>query len=616
MNTVDSGQAIIKSKIKNIPNSPGIYKFLDEKNKIIYIGKAKNLPKRLLNYTSASGLAIRTQRLISLTKEIETITTANESEALLLEANLIKKFKPRYNVLLKDDKSFPYIQIRLSDPWPQLTKFRGKHNEKDLYFGPFASIGSANWTIKMLQKVFQIRVCDDHNFKNRARPCMLYQIKRCSAPCTNEITKEEYKNSVQECIDFLNGKSRSIQKKFSQEMDLASKNLDFEKAALFRDRIKSLTNIQSSQQISKNNFVDADVVVSYRMENITCIVVFFYRSKQNWGNQCFFPKHDPDDKESDVLEAFLAQFYENKLPPMEVILNIQPKNLDLLQKALFAKYNKKIIFKIPKKKNQISIINMAIQNAKESLQRKVLDSDKNNDFLNLLTEAFHFDFVPSLIEVYDNSHTQGTDAIGSFVSFGEEGFLKNRYRKFDIKSTTIKPGDDFGMMREVINRRFSKLVKETDNENTPDLLVIDGGKGQYSVVREKLNELGFHHLQIIAIAKGKNRNEGNETFIYNNKEIKLEKNSPLLFFMQRLRDEAHRFAIFTHRKKRKKTFTKSLLDEIPGIGRNRKKSLLNHFGSAKEVGSASLEDLKKVEGISELIAKKIYNYFHLNKNFL
>ena len=616
MDLLEAGKLLVKSKIKNIPNSPGIYKFLDNKNKIIYIGKAKNLPKRLLNYASSSGLTIRIQRLIASIKDLEIITTTNESEALLLEANLIKKFKPRYNVLLKDDKTFPYIQIRMNDYWPQLTKFRGKHNDQDLYFGPFASAASANWTIKMLQKVFQIRVCDDHTFKNRSRPCMLFQIKRCSAPCTNEIEKENYIKSVEECIDFLNGKSRSIQKKFSKEMDMASKNLNFEKAAIYRDRIKSLTYIQSSQQINKNNFVDADVVVSYRSSNISCIVVFFYRSKQNWGNQCFFPKHDPEDKESEVLDAFLAQFYENKIAPREIILNIKPKNLDILHKALERKNKKKIKFRIPKKRSELAIINMAIKNAKESLQRKIFDSDQNNNLLFLLREKFNLDFIPSLIEVYDNSHTQGTNAIGSFVSFGKDGFLKNRYRKFDIKNKNIKPGDDYGMMNEVIERRFSKLIKQVENDNTPDLLVIDGGKGQYSVVRNKLDQLGFHQLSIIAIAKGKNRNDGNETFIYNNKSIKLEKNSPLLFFMQRLRDEAHRFAIFTHRKKRKKSFTASLLDEIPGIGRSRKKSLLNHFGSAKTVEGASFEDLKKVEGISELIAKKIYNYFHLNKNFL
>ncbi len=616
MNTLVLGQQIIKSKINAIPNSPGIYKFLDEKNKIIYIGKAKNLPKRLLSYASPSGLAIRTQRLISSLKEIEIITTSNEAEALLLEANLIKKFKPRYNVLLKDDKSFPYIQIKLSEEWPQLTKFRGKHNEQDAYFGPFASIGSANWTIKMLQKVFQIRVCDDHNFNNRRRPCILHQIKRCSAPCTKEISKKDYDQSVLECIDFLNGNSRSIQNKFSKEMETASKNLDFEKAAIFRDRIKSLTYIQSTQQINKNNFLDADVIVSHRIENITCIVVFFYRSKQNWGNQCFFPKHDIEDSETDVLAAFLSQFYENKLPPTEIILNIKPKNTTLLENALAKKYNKKIIFKIPKKKSQMNIINMAIQNAKESIQRKILGSEKNHDSLKQLSDFFKLSFVPNLIEVYDNSHMQGTNAIGSFISFGEEGFIKNRYRKFDIKNPNINPGDDFGMMKEVIHRRFSKLAKDIGNDNMPDLLIIDGGKGQYSAVREKLNELGFHQLPIIAMAKGKNRNEGNETFIYEQQEIKIEKNNSLLFFLQRLRDEAHRFAIFTHRKKRKKSFTRSLLDEIPGIGRSRKKSLLNHFGSAKDISGASLEDLKKVDGISELVAKKIYNYFHLNKNFL
>ena len=617
MSTLHFGQEVIKTKIKLIPNNPGIYKFLDDKNKIIYIGKAKNLPKRLLNYTSGSGLAIRTQRLISNIKEIEVITTSNESEALLLEANLIKKYKPRYNVLLKDDKSFPHIQIRLSDKWPQLTKFRGKHNQPDLFFGPFASTGSANWTIKMLQKVFQLRVCDDHNFNNRKRPCILHQIKRCSAPCTNEISQEDYEKSVNECVDFLNGKSRSIQKKFSKEMEIASNNLDFEKAAVLRDRIKALTQIQSSQQINKNNFVDADLIVSYRIENVTCIVVFFYRSKQNWGNQCFFPKHDIEDSETEVIGSFLAQFYENKIPPKEIILNIKPNNTNLLEKALSDRYKKKIIFKIPRQKNQLAPINVAIQNAKENLQRKLLGSEKNNDSLKKLSEFFKLNFIPNLIEVYDNSHIQGSSAIGSFISFGEDGFLKNRYRKFDIKNPLTKPGDDYAMMNEVIHRRFSKLVKkELDNDTIPDLLIIDGGKGQYSTVRKKLDQLGFHDLQIIAIAKGKNRNEGNETFFYNNKEFKLSKNDSLLFFMQRLRDEAHRFAIYTHRKKRKKAFTKSLLDEIPGIGRGRKKLLLNHFGSAKEISGASIEDLKKVEGNSEFIAQKIYNYFHLNKNFL
>ena len=341
MNLLDLGKTIIKSKIKNIPNCPGIYKFLDQKKKIIYIGKAKNLPKRLLNYTVSSNLPIRTQRLISTFKEIEVISTSNESEALLLEANLIKKFKPRYNVLLKDDKSFPYIQIRSGETWPQISKFRGKHNERDVYFGPFASIGSANWTIKMLQKVFQLRVCDEHTFKNRKRPCILHQIKRCSAPCTKEINEKDYQLSVKSCIDFLNGKSREIQIQFSKEMENASKNLNFEKAAIFRDRIKSLTYIQSSQEVNKNNFSNADVIISYREQNTTCIIVFFYRSKQNWGSQSFFPRHDDSDKEVNVLSAFLAQFYENKLPPQEIILNKMPVNLRILKTALEKKYKKK-----------------------------------------------------------------------------------------------------------------------------------------------------------------------------------------------------------------------------------------------------------------------------------
>ena len=613
MDLLESGKLLVKSKIKNIPNSPGIYKFLDNKNKIIYIGKAKNLPKRLQNYTSSSGLAIRTQRLISSIKELEIITTSNESEALLLEANLIKKFKPRYNVLLKDDKSFPYIQIRMSDSWPQLTKFRGKHNDQDLYFGPFASVASANWTIKMLQKVFQIRVCDDNTFKNRTRPCMLYQIKRCSAPCTNEIEKINYKKSVQNCIDFLNGKSRSIQQKFSKEMEVASKNLDFEKAAIFRDRIKSLTYIQSSQQINKDNFIDADVVVSYRSSNISCIVVFFYRSKQNWGNQCFFPKHDSENTESEVMDAFLAQFYENKIPPRQIVLNIRPKNLDLLQKALEIKNKKKISFKIPKKKSEIAIINMAVKNAKESLQRKIFDSDQNNNSLTLLRDKFNLGFAPTLIEIYDNSHTQGTNAIGSFVSFGKEGFLKNRYRKFDIKNKNINPGDDYGMMNEVIKRRFGRLLKnkDTDQSKYPNIILIDGGKGQFSSTEAALRELGINDVTIISIAKGEKRNAGKEKLYTSRKDPYLLKpNDPTLYYLQRLRDEAHRFAIGTHRAKRNKTITKNPLDEIPGIGLKRKKALLNFFGSARSVGQAKVDELMAVDGISQNTANSIFHWFH------
>ncbi len=611
MNSLDTGKKIFKEKSKLCSNSPGVYQVFDSNNKIIYVGKAKNLPNRLVNYSSSTTQPIRTERMIASASRIDTISTLNESEALLLEANLIKKNKPRYNVLLKDDKSFPYIQIRQDHHFPQITKFRGKHNDKDIYFGPFASIASANWTIKMLQKVFQLRVCDDNTFRGRTRPCILYQIKRCSGPCTNEITKESYNITVDECVQFLNGKTRDIQKKLSIEMEKASKILDYEKAAILRDRIKSLTYIQSSQKIQKNNLKNADLIVSFRRENITCVVVFFYRSKQNWGSQYYYPKHDHEDNDEHILKSFLMQFYDNKEPPEEIVLNSYPENEKLIIKALEKKYQKKISIKIDSKS---SMVKNALKNAEEQLQLKILSQDKNHDLLISLGDKFDLNFTPNLIEVYDNSHNQGDSNIGALIAFGKDGFIKNRYRKFNIKNKKIKSNDDYGMMSEVIERRFSK-IKNID-ENTPDIIIIDGGKGQYSVVRNKLNDLGFHELKIIAISKGKERNKGNEKFITENGITILKKNDPVLFLMQRIRDEAHRFAITTHRKKKNKNMFKSPLEEIDGIGSKRKRALLNYFGSAKAIEGASLDDIKNVDGINESSAEKVYNFFHRKKNIL
>ena len=611
MNSLDAGKLIFKEKSKLCSNSPGVYQVLDSNEKIIYVGKAKNLPSRLSNYSSNSNQPIRTERMIAATKRIDTISTVNESEALLLEANLIKKNKPKYNVLLKDDKSFPYILIRKEHPFPQITKFRGKHNNQNIYFGPFASIASANWTLKMLQKVFQLRVCDDSTFNNRKRPCILYQIKRCSAPCTKEITEDNYKLTVEECIQFLNGKTRDIQKKLSCEMENASNNLEYEKAAIFRDRIKSLTYIQSSQKIQRNNLKNADLIVSFRRENITCIVVSFYRSKQNWGSQYYYPKHDNEDSDKHILKSFLMQFYENKEPPEDIVLNSDPENAKLIIKALENKYKKKISLKVDSKN---SMVKNALKNAREQLQLKILSQDKNNDLLIALGEKLKLNFTPNLIEVYDNSHNQGDSNIGALIAFGKDGFIKNRYRKFNIKNKNIKSNDDYGMMSEVIERRFSKI--QTNDENIPDLILIDGGKGQYSVVRNKLNDLGFHDLKIIAISKGKERNKGNEKFITEKGVLKLNKNDPVLFLMQRIRDEAHRFAIMTHRKKKSKTMFRSPLEEIEGIGSKRKRALLNYFGSAKAIQGASFEDIKNVEGINDSTAEKVYNFFHKEKNII
>ncbi len=610
INNLDLGKKVIKDKIPLLPKNPGVYRMLSAKKEILYIGKAKNIPNRLKSYVSDNNLAIRTERMLSLTKYLEITTTTNESEALLLEANLIKKHKPRFNILLRDDKSFPYIFIGHKDKWSQLTKLRGKKNRDGYYFGPFSSIGSANWTIKILQKIFMLRVCDDTFFKNRERPCILYQIKRCSAPCVGHIEKEDYKKTVDDAVDFISGKSRRIQKKLSKEMEIASKELDYEKAAIARDRIKALTQIQSSQKINQTNLNEADVISIYKDSGKTCIQVFFFRSKQNWGNQAFFPKHDPDEKLENILSSFISQFYENKTIPELIITNYKINEKILLEKAFSEKENKNIIIKQAKAKEEISLSNLAEKNAKQALTQKIYDVQSNANLIDQLTSKFNLHQSTDLIEVYDNSHIQGTDCIGALITFGNEGFEKRRYRKFNIKNETVK-GDDYGMLKEVLFRRFSKTIKEkTGALSLPDLVMVDGGKGQYSVSREVLNELGLHEMPIIAIAKGKNRNAGDETMFYKDKVYKFKKNDPLLFFIQRLRDEAHRFAISSHRAKRKKSLSKSLLDQITGIGKQRKRALLNHFGSARSVESASFDELKSVEGIEDNIAKKIYNYFH------
>ena len=610
MNSLDLGKKIIKDKIPLIPNNPGIYKMISSNGEILYIGKAKNIPNRLKSYVTESNLPIRTERMLSLTHNLETTITSNESEALLLEANLIKKHKPRYNILLRDDKSFPYIYIGEKDTWPQLTKLRGKKSREGYYFGPFASIGSANWTIKILQKIFLLRVCDDTVFRNRDRACILYQIRRCSAPCVDKIKQNDYNNLVKDAVDFISGKSKRIQKNLSEEMEQASKDQDYEKAAVLRDRIKALTQIQSSQKINQTNLKEADVISIFKESGRTCVQVFFFRSKQNWGNQAYFPKHDPDEKESKILSSFLGQFYENKTVPNLVLLNQEINDEKLLKKTFSKKEGKEIIVKQARSKDEKIVSNMAEKNAKQALTQKILETESNSKLIDNLADKFNLKFNVNLIEVYDNSHTQGSDSVGAFIAFGKDGFIKKRYRKFNIRSETVR-SDDYGMMKEVLRRRFSKALKdESSTNNLPDLVLIDGGKGQYSVSRETLNDLGLHEIPIIAIAKGKNRNAGDETFFHDGKIIKFKKNEPTLFFLQRLRDESHRFAVSTHRAKRRKNLSKSMLDQISGVGRNRKRALLNHFGSAKSVESASFEDLKSVDGIEEKVAKKIHDFFH------
>ena len=610
MKNIEVGKEVIKKELPVIPKLPGIYRMLNEKNEILYIGKAKNIPNRLKSYVSEKNHIIRTERMLSQTRKIEITTTSNESEALLLEANLIKKHKPKFNILLRDDKSFPFIYIGNKDKWPQITKHRGKKNKDGFYFGPFASAGSANWTIKMIQKIFQLRVCDDTVFKKRERPCILYQIKRCSGPCVGYIEKLEYTKTVNNAIEFVSGKSRKIQKSLSDQMEKASEDLDFEKAVILRDRIKSLNIIQSSQRVNEANLVEADVIAGFKESGKTCIQVFFYRSKQNWGNQAFFPKHDPDDQLEEIINSFVAQFYENKSVPQTLILSHQIKEKELLEKTFSKKENKNVSISIAKKGTKLKIVELALKNAKDSLNRKIYESQNNKNFFEEIAQKFNLHSNISLIEVYDNSHMQGTNSVGALITYGEEGFVKKRYRKFNIKVQKNEQ-DDYGMIKEVLTRRFKRAMQEKDNYlSFPDLVLIDGGKGQYSSARETLNELGLYDIPVIAIAKGKFRNSGNETFFHNGKEFKFEKNEPTLFFLQRIRDEAHRFAVSAHRVRRKKGLSKSLLDQIEGIGSIRKRSLLNHFGSARAVESASLDEIKSVDGVEEKVANKIYNFFH------
>ena len=606
----DVGKDVIKKELNLIPKLPGVYRMLNSDNEVLYVGKAKNLPNRLKSYLSEKNHIIRTERMLSQTRKLEITTTANESEALLLEANLIKKFKPKFNILLKDDKSFPYIFIS-DHEFPRIERHRGAKNKLGKYYGPFASSLAVNSAIKTIQKIFLLRSCTDKQVEIGEKTCFNYFLKRCSGPCGGKINKEDYAKLVEATDEFLSkGKSRKIQTTLSSQMEKASEDLDFEKAAIIRDKIKSLNIIQSSLTVSEANLIEADVIAGYKESGKTCVQVFFYRSKQNWGNQAFFPKHDPDEKLKDILNSFISQFYENKAVPRQIIVSEDIKEKNLIENTLSKKENKNIKISTAKKGSRLRIVSLAIKNAKNSLNRKLYESQNNRDLLDNISKKFNLENSISLIEVYDNSHIQGTNSVGALITYGEEGFIKKRYRKFNIKNEKVKQ-DDYGMIKEVLSRRFTRAIKEKGNYLTfPDLVLIDGGKGQYSSAREIMNELGLNEIPVISIAKGKFRNSGDETFFYNGKNYKFLKNDPTLFFLQRIRDEAHRFAISAHRLKRKKGISKSLLDQIEGVGGIRKRALLNHFGSARAVESASLDEIKSVDGIEEKVAKKIYNYFH------
>ncbi len=606
----DQGKEVIKKELPLIPKLPGVYRMLNSNNEILYVGKAKNLPNRLKSYVSERNHIIRTERMLAQTRRLEVTTTTNESEALLLEANLIKKFKPKFNILLKDDKSFPYIFIS-DHEFPRIERHRGAKNRPGKYYGPFASSLAVNMAIKTIQRIFLLRSCTDKQVDAGDKTCFNYFLKRCSGPCGGKVSKEDYGKLVEAADEFLSkGKSRKIQKTLSEQMEMASEELDFEKAAIIRDKIKSLNIIQSSLTISEANLIEADVIAGYKESGKTCIQVFFYRSKQNWGNQAFFPKHDPDENLKEILNSFVSQFYENKAVPSSVIISEDIKERKLIEKTLSNKEGKQISISTAKKGSKLRVINLAIKNAKNSLNRKLYESQNNRSLLDEIGKKFKIDNSISLVEVYDNSHIQGTNSVGALITYGDEGFIKKRYRKFNIKTEKFKQ-DDYGMVREVLDRRFKRAIQEKGNFlSFPDLVLIDGGKGQYSSAREVMNELGLNEIPIIAIAKGKFRNSGNETFFHNGKDYKFERNDPTLFFLQRLRDEAHRFAISAHRAKRKKGISKSLLDQIEGIGSIRKRALLNHFGSARAVESASLDEIKSVDGVEEKVAKKIYNFFH------
>lgn len=629
--TLAEGRAIIARFAKLAPSAPGVYRMIDGKGNVLYVGKAKNIKKRVTSYTRPTGYDNRIARMIAATVTMEFVSTKTETEALLLEANLIKRLRPRFNVLLRDDKSFPYILI-ISDHWaPQILKHRGARTRSGHYYGPFASAGAVNRTINALQRAFLLRSCTDSFFEARTRPCLLYQIKRCSAPCTGEIDFAGYSELVREANEFLSGRSRSVQQEFAEHMDKASAELDFEHAAVYRDRLSALSAIQSHQGINPRNVEEADVFAIHQASGYNCIEVFFFRTGQNWGNRAYFPKADRSLGPGEVLSAFIAQFYDDKPPPKLILVSHDFEDRELLNQALSAKSERKVEVNVAQRGERKELVMHALANAREALARKLADTSSQQKLFVALTETFSLPRTPRRIEVYDNSHIAGTNAVGGMIVAGPEGFRKNQYRKFNIRSEDIAPGDDYGMMREVLRRRFKRLLAETprvaidgaveeDDEAVdgqsieqpwPDLVLIDGGQGQLNAATETLAGLGVTEVPIVAIAKGPDREAGRETFFVPGRSpFKLPPRDPLLYFIERLRDEAHRFAIGSHRTRRKKDIREAGLQEIPGVGPTRKRALLRHFGTVKAIERASLPDLAQVPGINAETAKKIYEFFH------
>ena len=608
------GQEIIRDFANKLDNSPGVYRMLDNQARVLYVGKARRLKARVLNYARHSGHSSRIARMISETVDMMVLSTETETEALLLEQNLIKQLKPKYNVLLRDDKSFPYIFISNEHDFPRIEKHRGAKLRKGFYYGPFASAGAVNRTINTLQKIFLLRSCSDREVESGDRPCLNYHMKRCAGPCGGKVTKEDYAELVKSADDFLKGRSTEIQEMLAAKMEKASVEMEFEKAAGLRDRIRALTNIQSSQGINPKSIREADVIGLHRNGAHACIQVFFIRAYQNWGNKDFYPRINLDNSDEEVLEAFVGQFYSNKEPPKQIISSHPVENHDLIISYLTEKLGKKVEIIIPRRGEKFDIVSSAIRNARESLGRKLEQAATQKNLLNSLAVSLNLNSIPNRIEIYDNSHIQGSDAVGAMVVAGPEGMEKNEYRKFNIKNEKLIPGDDVGMMKEVITRRFKRLIVEDPDRSLgkwPDLILIDGGAGQISAVSETMQSIGILGIPLVGVAKGMDRDQGKEEF-YKPGEPKfaLRRNDPVLYFIQRMRDEAHRFAIGAHRAKRAKQIIANPLDGISGIGSKRKKALLSHFGSGKAVKRASLADLKVVDGISKAMAEKIYGYFN------
>ncbi|WP_137751728.1 excinuclease ABC subunit UvrC [Sphingopyxis sp. L1A2A] len=614
---LERGAEAIRSVVRKLPTRPGVYRMLDARGDVLYVGKARALKNRVTNYTQVARLPQRLQRMVSQTRAMEIVTTTSEAEALLLEAQLIKRYRPPYNVLLRDDKSFPFILLRMDHDFPRVQKHRGARRAKGRYYGPFASAGSVTKTLNALQKTFLLRSCTDSFFANRSRPCLLYQIKRCSAPCVGRIGTEEYAGLVSDAQDFLEGRSTAVQKRLGDAMTRSAEAMDFEQAAVLRDRLKSLTFIQGSQSVHADGLGDADVFALAAKGGQLCVAGFFIRGGQNWGHRSFFPAHVSGVPEEEVMASFLMQFYEGVPPPRTILVDREPAEMELLAEALGEVAERKVEISVPQRGNRRRLLEQAVRNAGEELDRRLAESSSQAKLGRELAELFDLENPPQRIEIYDNSHIQGTNALGAMVVAGPEGWIKGAYRKFNIKRAETMPGDDFAMMREVFQRRFARAIEE-DPERTkgewPDLVLIDGGKGQVSAVAGVFAELGIDDLPFVGVAKGPDRNAGRETFYWpDGREFTLPPNNAALFYIQRLRDEAHRFAIGAHRAKRSKAMGASPLDEVPGIGPSRKKALLMHFGTARAVRGASLEDLQKAPGVSAAVAQAVHDFYHAGR---